>query len=124
MNRCRMFDVEGLFAGDNGVTTLFHEPGRSGGGSADADRTGISEPGEVYLGGFLHTIGTWVLLKAFVVEDLAVAALLAADEEDYIVALGKGTDIGNAVSNLTANGVVVGEEAFDGNLRGGWNGYV
>ena len=69
----------------NGFPTFLHEPLGGGGGSADAYRLAVVDEREVYLVAALDVVGVGVGLEALLVEYLAVAALLAADEEDEVV---------------------------------------
>lgn len=49
----------------------------------------------------------WIHPLAFFEEHAPIAALLAADEQDDIVARGKLTNVRHAVGNLATDGVVV-----------------
>ena len=69
----------------NGFPTFLHEPFRCGGGSADTYRLAVVDEREVYLVTAFDVVGVGVGLEAFLVEYLAVAALLAADEKDEVV---------------------------------------
>lgn len=57
--------------------------------------------------GLFHHVSMGIDLATFVVENLAVATFLSADKEDDIVVQSKGTDIGNTVRYLPADGVEI-----------------
>ena len=74
---------------DDCCFALLHEPAGCGGGTADAYRLPILDEREVYLVATLDVVRVGVGLETFVIQYLAVAAFLAAHEEDEVVGLGE-----------------------------------
>ena len=70
---------------NNLLFALFHQPLGGGGGSADTYRLPVFDEGKVYFVASFYMVLVGVGLKTFLVEYLAVAALLAADEEYEVV---------------------------------------
>ena len=99
-----------VLIGGNGFTALLHEPFGGRGGTTDAYSVDALQPCGVYLLWSLNEVGIVVHAPAFVEKHLAVAALMAADKEDEVVASCKLRDVGHAVGHLSANGV----EALEG----------
>ena len=80
--------------GEEFVAAGFHEPAWGGGGAANAYAADIgSQQVRGDLGGILYVVGVGIDLAASLEEDLAVAALAAADEEDKVVRGGEALDV-------------------------------
>ena len=92
------------------VSTFFHQPFRSAGGTTDADGFYALEPCHINFVGTLDEVAVGIDSAALFEEDFAIAALMTADKEDEVVARGKGCDVWHAVGNLTTDGV----EALEG----------
>ena len=96
--------------------TGFHQPLRSGRGSADTDGPCLAKQ---FLVDFFRTVNlpcVRVDLAAFLEKYLSVGALVAADKEHQGVGSGEFPDVGHAVGHLAADGVEILEAGLRGNV--------
>ena len=84
---------------------IFHQPFGGGGGTTDAYAAGAFEPFGLDGGRTVDQVALGVDLLTGGVEDLAVAALESADEDDDVVASSKFLNVGQSVGYLTADGI-------------------
>ena len=87
------------------LAALLHEPLGGGGGAADAEGGNATEHMRSDVLRPLHEIAAGVDAEAGIEEHTTVAALLAADKDDGVMARGKLNHAGDAVAHLTADSV-------------------